>query len=160
MSLLLLFNQAPVHGGAFPLQKKQVVTASGTVSFPSSAGTPTAQGVRTYGRINQTNGFGGTWVEITTDANGFNDQVNLTTLAQVLKLNLGESPFYANYGIPAQQSVMTQVFPDYYVMQTQTQFSGFFASLVIARVSQVFPPVYSVGAVGHSGAALSNPVAT
>jgi hypothetical protein len=46
-------------------------------------------------------------VEVTTDANGYNDAVYLTTLSQVLKLNLGESPFYANYGIPQYQSVLT-----------------------------------------------------
>ncbi|OYV47662.1 MAG: hypothetical protein B7X10_04325, partial [Burkholderiales bacterium 21-58-4] len=67
------------------------------------------------------------WVEITTDANGFNDNVYLTTLAQILKLNLGESPFWANYGIPQYQTIMTQVFPDYYAMQTQTQMAPYFA---------------------------------
>ena len=40
--------------------------------------------MRTYGRVGQVNGIGGTWVVIETDANGFNDNVYLTTLAQVL----------------------------------------------------------------------------
>ena len=114
--------------------------------------TATAQGLRTYGRVGQVNGIGGTWVEVVTDANGYSDAVWLTTLAQCLKLNLGESPFWANYGIPAQQSVVTQVFPDYYAMQTQTQFAPYFATLVITRVPQSFPPVYTVYAVCHSGA--------
>jgi hypothetical protein len=116
--------------------------------------------MRTYGRVGQINGMGGTWVQVDTDANGFNDQVYITTLIQCLKLNLGESPFYANRGIPAQQSVVTQVFPDYYAAQTQTQFSAFFASLVITRVQGSFPPAYRVNAVCHSGAILNAMVAT
>ena len=55
--------------------------------------------MRTYGRVYAEDGSY-TWVEVSTDANGFDDMVMLTTLAQVLKLNLGESPFYANFGIP------------------------------------------------------------
>ena len=101
-----------------------------------------------------------TWVEITTDSNGYNDSVYLTTLAQCLKLNLGESPFYANYGIPQYQSVMTQVFPDYYTMQTQTQFAPNFASLVITRVPNAFPPVYNVTAVTHNGAVIGSTIPT
>jgi hypothetical protein len=116
--------------------------------------------MRTWGRIGQVNGQGGTWVEVTPDANGDTSNIYLTTLVQVLKLNLGESPFYANYGIPAQQSVVTQVFPDYYAMQTQAQFAPYFASLVIQRVSGSNPPVYNVTAVCHSGAILTTQVAT
>lgn len=50
--------------------------------------------MRTFGRT--TNILTGvkTWVEIDTDSAGFNDAVWLTTLVQVLKLNLGESPFF------------------------------------------------------------------
>lgn len=116
--------------------------------------------MRTYGRINQVDNMGGTWVEVTTDANGFNEQVYLTTLIQCLKLNLGESPFWANYGIPAYQSVMTQVFPDFYAAQTQQQFAPFFASLSITRVVGSFPPVYNVKAICFGGAILNTTVAT
>jgi hypothetical protein len=59
--------------------------------------------------------------------------VMITTMAQVLMLNLGESPFYANYGIPAKESVMTRVFPDYNVAFTQQAFAPQFASLVVVR---------------------------
>ncbi|WP_260426971.1 hypothetical protein [Burkholderia cenocepacia] len=96
---------------------------------------------------------------MTTDANGYDDNVYLTTLCQVLKLNLGESPFYANYGIPAQQTVVTQVFPDFYAMATQQQFAPHFASLAIVRVPGSFPPVYNIQAVAHSGALLNATVA-
>ena len=108
--------------------------------------------LRTYGRINQTNGVGGTWVQVNTDANGFNDAVYLTTLIQCLKLNQGESPFYATYGIPARQAVLSQVFPDFAAAQTQTQFSPYFAALSISRVIGSFPPVYDVTVVDHTGA--------
>lgn len=116
--------------------------------------------MRTFGRIGQVGGVGGTWVEVDTDANGFDDNVYLTTLVQTLKLGLGESPFWGNYGIPAQQSVVTQVFPDYYAAQTQQQFSVFFASLVIQRVQGSLPPVYNVLATCHNGAVLTTEVAT
>jgi hypothetical protein len=116
--------------------------------------------MRTYGRINQVGGQGGTWVQVNTDTNGDNSNVYLTTLCQTLRLNLSESPFFANYGIPAQQSVVTQVFPDYYAAQTQTQFAGYFASLVINRIQGSNPPAYTVTAVCRSGAVLQTSVAT
>lgn len=106
--------------------------------------------MRTYGRIPDGSG-GKTWVLVETDANGFNDQVYLTTLAQVIKLSRNESPFYANWGIPAQQSVIQQVFPDFYVAQTQQQFSGFFGALTIAKVASE-DPYYRVNVTFHSGA--------
>lgn len=114
--------------------------------------------LRTWGRT--TDAYGNkTWVEVATDSNGLNDNVYLTVIAQVLQLQLNESPFYANYGIPAQQSVMTQVFPDYYAMMVQQQFAQFFASLTITRVSQSNPPVYNVNAVTQSGAVLDTVIA-
>lgn len=115
--------------------------------------------IRSYGRITNPDGSK-TWVVVSTDSNGYNDQVYLTTLAQCLKLNLGESPFYANYGLPQFQSIMTQTFPDYYTAQTQNQFSPYFASLTINRVVGSNPPVYSVTAVTHSGAIITSEIAT
>lgn len=115
--------------------------------------------MRTWGRDYNEDGTY-QWVEVTTDANGFNENVYLTTLVQALKLNLGESPFYANYGIPQYQTIVTQVMPDYYVMQTQTQFAPYFASLSINRVQGSFPPAYQVNAVCHSGAVINQTIAT
>jgi hypothetical protein len=100
------------------------------------------------------------WVAVTTDANGFNDNVRLTQLCQVIKLNLGESVFFANYGIPQYQTIMTQTFPDFYTSQIQQQFAQYFASLTIVRVPGSFPPQYNVTAVCHSGAVLNTTVAT
>lgn len=109
--------------------------------------------MRVYGRTYDELG-NPTWVVVQTDANGFNDEVYLTALAQNLQLNLGESPFYADNGIPAQQSVITQVFPDYYAMLAQARYAQYFASLTILRQPQSNPPLYNVQAVTHQGALL------
>lgn len=110
--------------------------------------------MRTWGRLAD-----GTWEEVTTDANGFNDEVYLVTLIQVLKLSPGESPFYANFGVPAQASVLNQLFPDFYTNLTQQQFSPYFASLTITR-SQDTPPTYEVDIVTNTGAQISGVVPT
>lgn len=117
-----------------------------------------AQALRTYGRTYNEDGTY-QWVQVNTDSAGYNDNVYLTTLCQVLKLNLNESPFYGNSGIPQQQTVLTQVMPDYYAMITQQQFSQYFAALTIARVPQTFPPQYNVQAILHSGAIINTTVA-
>ncbi|MEJ0017543.1 MAG: hypothetical protein WDN25_13450 [Acetobacteraceae bacterium] len=109
--------------------------------------------MRTYGRVTDTMG-NKTWVEVTTDAQGFNDMVYVTTLAQTLKLNLGDSPFYADYGIPAHPSIVQQVIPDFYVARTQQQFAARFASLQIARVSGD-PPTYNLTITTHQGVRLN-----
>lgn len=112
--------------------------------------------MRTWGRV--TDAYGNkTWVEVTTDANGFNDMVYLTTLAQVLKLNLGESPFFANYGIPAHQSVVQQVFPDFYISYTQQQFAARFASLIVAKINQP-EPRYDISVTTHQGVKLNTSI--
>ena len=105
--------------------------------------------MRTYGRTYDSTG-NPTWVEVQTDADGYNDYVYLTTLIQVLLLNRGESPFYANYGIPAQQSVVQQVFPDFYMAQTQQQFASYFASLTLAKLGGRTPH-YKIVATTQSG---------
>lgn len=107
--------------------------------------------MRTYGRITNPDGSR-SWVVVETDANGFNDNVYLTTLCQNFKLNLGESPMFANNGIPAQQSVVTQVIPDFYVARTQQQFAQYFAALAVMRDPASNPPNYNVSVVFHNGA--------
>jgi len=114
--------------------------------------------MRTYGRVYSqppTEFSEGVykWVEISTEANGSNDYVYLTTLIQCLKLQTGESPFYANYGIPAQRSIMQQIAPDFDVMKTQAQFAQYFASLIIVRVpgGPGTPPTYRVNVVLNNG---------
>ena len=113
--------------------------------------------MRTYGRTTDVLFGNKTWWVVTTDARGFNDSVYLTTLAQVLKLNLGESPFFANYGIPAHQSVVTQVYPTLYIIRTQNKFSRYFTSLIVTEIpDQVdqdgFPmPAYQINVITNYG---------
>ena len=114
--------------------------------------------MRTYGRIKDSDGNYTQWVEVSQEATGNFESGYATTLIQVLKLSLGESPFYANYGIPAQRSVIQQVFPDYYVTITQQQFAKYFASLTISKV-QSTDPVYNVDIVTTYGTKITNEVA-
>lgn len=109
--------------------------------------------MRTYGRIANSNGTK-TWVLVETAANGDNSLVWLTTLCQCIKLNLGESPFFANYGIPAQPSIVQQVYPDFYVAQMQQQFAQYFASLIIAKRSNQ-PPTYQINVTTLQGVKLN-----
>ena len=115
--------------------------------------------MRVYGRTVPDEFGNRKWIEVDTDSDGFNDAVYVTALAQCLLLNLGESPFFADWGIPAAQSVATQIAPDYYVALTQTRFAGFFASLIITKTPQTFSvktgrptPTYAVKVLTHSGA--------
>lgn len=118
--------------------------------------------MRTYGRIFALNPDGSRqatqpagypqWVEVTTDENGFDDPVWITTLAQALQLNLNESPFFSNYGLPDEQSLIQQVAPDYNVVQTQQQFAPYFASLTIAKVPGAAEPTYNVAVLTNQGA--------
>lgn len=94
------------------------------------------------------------WVVVETDANGFNDAVYLTALCQCLKLNLGESPFWANYGIPAKQSVQQQIMPDFAAIFIQQFFSQFFATCTIAKVPDAIDPTYDIFVTTHNGAVI------
>ena len=113
--------------------------------------------MRIWGRTTDEHG-NKTWVKVETDQNGNNDAVYLTNLVQVLKLNLGESPFFANYGVPAQRSVLTGIFPDYYTYQTQAQFTQFFVSLTVKKL-QSTTPTYNITAVTRSGAVIEEEIA-
>lgn len=110
--------------------------------------------MRTWGRVYDANG-NWTWTPVVTDpTTGNNDAVWITTLIQCLLLNLGESPFYAQYGIPARPSVVQQVFPDFYVTQTQQQFASKFASLTISKVNSPTPK-YNVNITTNVGTKIS-----
>lgn len=92
------------------------------------------------------------WVVVETDARGFNDAVYLTAMCQTLKLNLMESPFYANFGIPAKQSVIQQIPPDFYAIFIQQYYSQFFAALTIAKDPDALEPTYMIFVITHNGA--------
>jgi hypothetical protein len=111
--------------------------------------------MRTYGRIfalnpdgtrqnPQPSGFP-KWTNVETDPiTGSNSWVYLTTLCQAFLLNLGEAPFDASSGLPAQQSVIQQIAPDFYVQRIQQQFAQYFASLIIAKDPTQAVPTYNV----------------
>lgn len=105
--------------------------------------------MRTYGRVKQPDGSL-KWVVVTTPANGDNSLIWLITFCQVLKLFLNESPFWANFGIPAKQNVMQQIFPDFYVTRAQQQFSQFFSSLIVYRQNNP-APTYTINIITLSG---------
>lgn len=118
--------------------------------------------MRTYGRLTNPDGTK-RWVVVETADDGDNTEVWLTTLAQTLKLALGESPFFANYGIPAKQSIVQQVFPDFYVAQARQQFAGHFASLIIAKEQNPdpsAPPTYKLTVTTNQGVKRIHEVAT
>jgi hypothetical protein len=108
--------------------------------------------MRTYGRIN------GQWQVITTDANGFNDSIYMTTLLQVLNLNQNESPFYADMGIPAQQSVQAQTAPDSAVSLTQQYFAQYFPSVQVQKLPNAGQPYYNINVLTNSGAIINQQV--
>jgi len=112
--------------------------------------------LRIWGRVYNPDGTW-TWQAVETTPDGNNDNVYITNLIQVLKLNLNESPFYATYGIPAYDSVVTQVFPDYYVTLTQNKFSGYFASLIVNKVTDP-TPTYNIRLTTNAGAVVTTQI--
>jgi len=110
--------------------------------------------MRVYGRNSTTQ----KWEEVQTDASGQNDYVHITALIQCLLLNLNESPFWANWGIPAQQSVVQQIFPDFYVALIQQRYAVYFASLQISKV-QSYTPTYNISIITNQGVKMQVSVA-
>lgn len=84
----------------------------------------------------------------------------LATLTQTLRLSINESPFYANYGIPAQTSVQTQIPPDLALNNTQRQYSLYFKSLTILRQQNIPTPTYNIKAVFLDGTTIQSVIAT
>lgn len=106
--------------------------------------------MRTWGRTPQ-----GAWVEITDTS-----AIWLATLVQTLRLVQGESPFWGNYGIPAQQAVISQIAPDAAVARTQAQYSPYFASLAVSADTTAQQPTYRIQAVTLNGDPINTPVYT
>lgn len=108
--------------------------------------------MRTYGRLPPDDAGYRRWVEISTqEETGSSDYVWVTTICQCLLLILGESPFYAQHGIPSEQAIIQQVFPDFYVFQTQRQFAAQFSSLIITKIPDTRNPTYRVNIVTNFG---------
>jgi hypothetical protein len=110
--------------------------------------------MRIWGRVTDRYGYK-YWVEVTTSPNGDNSAVYLTWLAQVCKLNLGESPFFGDWGIPAHASVEQQIAPDFYLQRIQQRFSQYFISVIVTKlpvVGQPQTPTYQINVLLSSGA--------
>lgn len=109
--------------------------------------------MRAYSRV--TDQWGNkSWIVVQTDANGDNSYVHVVALEQCIKLNLNESPFWANFGIPAKSAVQQQLAPDYYMAKIAGYFSQFFPSLVLAKApyNAADPtPVYNVAVMRNNG---------
>ncbi len=97
--------------------------------------------MRSYGKDTD-----GNWVRID-DPN----YIYLATLIQTLRLSENESPIYGNYGIPGQQSLMTQIAPDAAINRTQNQYAQYFSSLMVAKDNTQLEPTYNVYAVFMDG---------
>ena len=107
--------------------------------------------MRVWGRIPNAGTAGGfIWQKVETDENGNNDLCYVIALIQCLKLSIAESPFWADWGIPAKRSVVQQVFPDYYVTLMQQRYAQYFASLKITKVDST-TPTYNVEIITHQG---------
>ena len=104
--------------------------------------------MRTFGRNSN-----GNWAEITETS-----YIWLATLTQTLRLVQGESPFYSSYGIPAYQSVQTQIAPDIAVARTQQQYSPYFAQLLVSKAQGVTNPTYYIYATFLNGTQIQTTV--
>lgn len=104
--------------------------------------------MRSYGQDKN-----GNWLEITETS-----YIWLATLIQTLRLTQGESPVYGNYGIPAQNSVMTQIAPDVALNRTQSQYAPYFSSLTIVRQQNTTQPTYNIKAVFKNGTTIQTTV--
>jgi hypothetical protein len=119
--------------------------------------------MRVYGRTYDENG-NPSWAVVQTDANGLNDYVYLTALIQELKLNLNESPFWGNRGIPAGPSVVTQVAPDYYTLLMQQRYAPYFLNIMISKQTRVTDakgrpvPAYRINVTTHLGVQIETEV--
>lgn len=106
--------------------------------------------MRTYGKNES-----GQWVEIVNTS-----YIWLATLAQTLRLSQGESPFFANYGIPSIDAVLAQVAPNAAINRTQQQYAPYFSSLSVYKDPTQTDPTYKIYAVFQNGTTLQTSVAT
>lgn len=109
--------------------------------------------MRVWGRV-YSSPTSWTWQAAQTDASGNNDMPAATWFIQCCKLNLLESPFFGQWGLAAQQSVVQQVAPDYYMSLMQQRFAPYFASLLIAKNSGSTPS-YGITIITHQGVTLN-----
>jgi hypothetical protein len=127
---------------AMPVQQGLILGGPGVLGGPAVAG-PSTLALK--------------WVDVTTDSNGNNDYVYITALIQCLKLSIGESPFWSDWGIPAKRSIVQQVFPDYYVTLMQQRYAKYFASLQITKVNSA-TPTYNIYIITNQGVVVNQDI--
>jgi hypothetical protein len=135
-----------------------IQNAPGSFVITNSAGIPIFQSGLPAGQQYPKGQGKGRWVEVSTDANGDNSLVYLTNLCQVILGNLNEDPLNAGLGLPARQSVLSGIPPDYNMALIQKRFAPYFQSLVITRRSATSlgaTPNYLVNVVTNAGVKLS-----
>ncbi|UMM63143.1 hypothetical protein [Aristophania vespae] len=71
------------------------------------------------------------WVAVT------GNQAIIAWLQNNLLLQLGESPFYADKGLPVTQSLISRIWPDYYLNQLQEFFRDYVSTIQITRDTSV-----------------------
>ena len=109
--------------------------------------------MRVWGRVYNADGSY-TWQAAETDSSGNNDLPASTWFIQCCKLSTNESPFFGDWGLPAQQSLIQQVAPDLSMSIMQQRFSPYFASLLVAKNSGSTPS-YNVTIITHQGVKLN-----
>lgn len=85
--------------------------------------------MRIYHKIKDENTNRTKWIIITDP-----DEIYVFWLIEVLRLILGESPFSADWGIPATETIATNIYPDYYVSIVKEKFAPYFQYLSIERL--------------------------
>ncbi|WP_077395442.1 hypothetical protein [Bombella intestini] len=107
--------------------------------------------MRVWTRVHQPDGRR-VWKAVT------GDQGNIAWLQNALLLQLGESPFWADWGIPVQQTLVSRVWPDYYLNLTQRRFRDIFPSLQITRKDggNGADPVYDISVILNNGTLYSS----
>ena len=113
--------------------------------------------MRTYGR-----GTDGKWYQVNIDVNGKDDDIWLTTMAQVCASELEESPFFPSYGLPARASIVGRTHPDFFISRIREQFSKYFTSISIVKTIDITnnAPTYHIDVQKQNGSAASVTIRT
>lgn len=89
------------------------------------------------------------WIEVT------GNQAIIAWLQNVLLLQLGEEPFYADWGIPVTQTLANRYWPDYYLNLIQQRFADQVSFIKITpERSDNDPgtePLYSISIIFNDG---------
>jgi len=74
----------------------------------------------------------------------------VTIVKHELQLRVGESPFFADAGIPAEDSIITQQEPDYHVNNVKRRYEAKFRRFDIVKRS-IVPLIYDIALTTRNG---------